>query len=350
MRRFLMAASTYVLGFAILAMCAGLGLLDRAHLLWIGGSFVVVNLVFFTLLRSGWNLQLQDPSMTAQQICAGAAQVFVILILADRLHFLAGPFYSVLFVFGMLQLRARTLVWVEIFVLTTYFLAMALRIALFQDRLDLRVEAVNAVVVVGSSVWYAVAAGYISDLRGRLRESLRTIEQLAIRDALTDTWNRRHLDALLFSEVQRCERLRGRLTACMVDVDHFKNVNDRYGHATGDEVLKGVAAGLKAQLRSIDELGRFGGEEFLLLLPGTSADEALICAERLRAAVAALPLLPEAGARVTVSIGLAEFAPGDTPATLVERADRALYRAKRGGRDRVVVDGAAGAVGMARAA
>ena len=196
----------------------------------------------------------------------------------------------------------------------------------------------NAVVVVGSSIWYAVAAGFISAMRERLRDSLRTIEQLAIRDALTGIWNRRHLDGLLATEIQRCERLQGTLTLCMVDVDHFKGINDRHGHAAGDEVLKGVAAGMRQQLRAIDELGRFGGEEFLVLLPGTPLAHAEVCAERLREAVAALQVLPQRGERVTVSIGVAEFAPGDTPVALLERADRALYRAKTGGRNRFVSD------------
>jgi diguanylate cyclase (GGDEF)-like protein len=91
-------------------------------------------------------------------------------------------------------------------------------------------------------------------------------------------------------------------------------------------------------LRAIDELGRFGGEEFLVLLPGTSLQQAEVCAERLREAVAALQVLPRQGERVTVSIGVAEFAPGDTPVALLERADRALYRAKTGGRNRFVSD------------
>ena len=128
LKRFLMASSTYVLGFGFLAMCVELDLLEPSQLLIIGASFLVANLVFFAALASGANLRMRDPSMTTLQICAGVTQVFLILVLGEKLHFLAGPFYSVLFVFGMLRLRGRALLGVLAYMLATYALAVALRI------------------------------------------------------------------------------------------------------------------------------------------------------------------------------------------------------------------------------
>jgi diguanylate cyclase (GGDEF)-like protein len=189
-----------------------------------------------------------------------------------------------------------------------------------------------------TSIWYAMAAAYISNLRTRLRASMRTIEQLAIRDGLTNTWNRRHIDALLASELQRKARIGGELCACMIDLDHFKDINDRFGHAAGDAVLKSVAARLQGELRSIDQLGRFGGEEFLILLPGVSLGEARACVERLRAAIADQGVLSECATHVTISAGVAECAASESADAFLARIDRALYRAKHLGRNRVESD------------
>lgn len=335
LRRFYIALFTYLVGTAIMALCSAVGLLPASRLWTIGAAFALVNLVIWIALRSGYNLRFADPSLTLPQVLTGVTTVAVILSLGEGIHFLAVPFYSAVFVFAMLQLRPRQLLVVEVYLLATYALVFWLRHHLYGSRLDMRIEAIHAGIVVLSSIWYAFAASYISQLRARLRESLHTIEQLALRDAVTETFNRRHIDALLGAELQRLARIGGSLCVCLVDIDRFKSVNDRFGHAAGDAVLLGVARAMTAQLRGIDMLGRYGGEEFLILLPGTPLAAGQVCAERLRTGVAALGLLPEPAERVTVSIGLAEGAAGDTVASLVARADDAMYRAKHAGRNRV---------------
>ena len=335
LRRFLNASGTYVLGAVMLALCSAAGLVST-RVVWIGAVvFALPNLVFGALILSGANLRFKDPSLTLPQVLVAATTVVPILALGPGIHFLALPYYSALFVFAMLQLRNRDLVVMEVYVLVSYGVAFALRQLNFGAELDLRVEGIHAALVVLSSLWYAVAAGYISRLRSRLRESLVTIEHLATRDVLTDTFNRRHIDALLTTELQRVARIGGGLCVCLADIDRFKSINDRFGHPAGDAVLHGVADALKAQLRAVDMLGRYGGEEFMVVLPGTPLPAGRTCAERLRHSVSALQLLLGTDERVTVSIGLAEWAPGDHLATLVARADEALYRAKHGGRDRV---------------
>jgi diguanylate cyclase (GGDEF)-like protein len=124
----------------------------------------------------------------------------------------------------------------------------------------------------------------------------------------------------------------------MFDVDHFKQVNDRHGHPVGDQVIVAVARRLAAATRKTDLLGRYGGEEFVILLPDTAHDGARILAERIRAGLADRPIDTDAGPLpVTASIGLAQWEPDDTePGTLLARADEALYRAKQSGRNRVV--------------
>lgn len=170
----------------------------------------------------------------------------------------------------------------------------------------------------------------------------RSLERLAYSDALTGLANRRHFDELASREIKRLQREGGPLTALALDVDHFKAVNDRYGHDAGDEVLKSLARHGEQLLRGTDILARFGGEEFTVLLPGATQEQGRNKAEALRKALAAAPVTLEAGEAIhyTVSIGVATLARSEEaqlPA-LLKRADEALYQAKRSGRNRVCVE------------
>ena len=335
LRRFGMALSTYVLGFALLLFCALLGLLPTAALLQVGGLFLLINIALALAFFTGWNERWADPSLTLLQMGLGVSSVTVILVVGRQTQFVAAPFYSVLFVFGMLQLRPRQIAGMTLYVFLSYAAALALRYALFHDVLDLRVEAVTAALVVGSSAWFAVAAGYISNLRARLRESRLQIQALATRDGLTGLWNRRHIDVTLEAALQHAAHQGTPLCVVLVDVDHFKNVNDRHGHAMGDHVLKAVANCLAVSVRAEDHVGRFGGEEFLLILPATSLSQATVLTERLRQRLNAQPIMPMGDGPVTASFGLADWRSGEAASALVHRADRALYRAKAAGRNRV---------------
>ncbi|HEY4066391.1 MAG TPA: GGDEF domain-containing protein [Burkholderiaceae bacterium] len=163
------------------------------------------------------------------------------------------------------------------------------------------------------------------------------LQRLSRRDGLTGLLNRRALEESMASQVQRSRGSGEAFCVLMVDADHFKQINDRFGHAVGDLALKHLARVMRAHLREIDRLARFGGEEFVVLLPGLRLGDALPLAERLRAQIAAEPLAHAQGVvRLSVSIGLAEWGgPAEEPSRLLVRVDEALYEAKRGGRDRV---------------
>jgi two-component system, cell cycle response regulator len=160
---------------------------------------------------------------------------------------------------------------------------------------------------------------------------------LARTDVLTQVANRRATVERLDHEVTRAKRGSGSLAIALCDVDHFKSVNDKYGHAVGDEVLKAIAQRLHKTIRTIDLVGRWGGEEFLVVLTDATEPGARIAAERLRLAVAGIPPVPQGPPKVSISLGVAEWA-GESIEALVERADRALYRAKSRGRDRVEIE------------
>lgn len=181
--------------------------------------------------------------------------------------------------------------------------------------------------------------GYLTrvfnDMVQRLRASRFELERLSVTDPVTGLYNRRRMMQSLQNEVLRARRLKHPFAVLMADVDHFKTYNDAHGHLAGDEVLKHVAEILRAETRDVDSVARFGGEEFFILLPETTAKSASVLADRIRQRVAEHSL--EVGA-VTISIGVAEFPThGDSAEALIEVADAALYDAKDAGRDRVVV-------------
>jgi len=182
------------------------------------------------------------------------------------------------------------------------------------------------------------AAQRILDLHERWQESRRELEHLATRDPLTQLWNRRAILDRLSLEAARAGREKSFLAVLLIDVDHFKQANDRCGHHAGDRVLCEVARRMTASLRPYDSLGRFGGEEFLAVLTAGSSADAGAVAERLCAAVAANPI--SAGSTeipLSVSVGVAT-APGSAPIdteAFLHTADGALYRAKHEGRNRV---------------
>lgn len=165
------------------------------------------------------------------------------------------------------------------------------------------------------------------------------VQRLAIVDELTHLYNRRGFFEIGNREVERAKRFKKPLSAIMLDIDHFKQFNDSYGHATGDKVLEGVATCCARQLRKVDIFGRYGGEEFSVLLPETTIANAHITAERLRRHAFQEPISTEHGLlSVTISLGIAAFE-GNTIGLeeLLEHADQALYKAKESGRNRVCV-------------
>lgn len=170
----------------------------------------------------------------------------------------------------------------------------------------------------------------------RLRADLGQALELALTDPLTGLYNQRylmrHLRGLMASGQVNV------VSVLMLDVDHFKQVNDRFGHAAGDQALKAVAGELRARTRVFDSVARYGGEEFTVVMPGASRQDALAAAERLRSAVADLTFFPQPGVQhhLSISIGVAfSDRPHMTPEQVLHLADTAMYRAKRGGRNRV---------------
>jgi two-component system, cell cycle response regulator len=176
----------------------------------------------------------------------------------------------------------------------------------------------------------------IMDLQDRLNGALSASEFRASHDALTGLYNRGMIVGLLEREVARCEREGARLGTILADVDHFKAINDTYGHGAGDQVLLEIAGRMQRSLRSYDFLGRYGGEEFLIVAPDCGTDDVQEVGERLRQSIAKNPIsLGDVSLRVTISLGATVASASENVGSLLKRADLALYAAKGDGRNRV---------------
>jgi diguanylate cyclase (GGDEF)-like protein len=213
---------------------------------------------------------------------------------------------------------------------------------------------VESELVVGLTIYFALLGYYMTSIARRvldgirlqlsnaslaeqLREALELVQQEAETDALTGQPNRRALDGLLRQQMALA-RFPGRpFSVLMLDIDHFKLVNDTLGHGVGDDTLRAFAQRVREHLRQGDECARYGGEEFVVVLPGTTLIAALEVAERLRHGIAAVSLMSTPLVRATVSIGAAQYAEGETIEQMLARADAAVYVAKRGGRNQVRV-------------
>jgi two-component system cell cycle response regulator len=177
----------------------------------------------------------------------------------------------------------------------------------------------------------------------RLRDNVQMSIEAAITDALTGLHNRRYMESHVGTLVEQATSRGKPLTVLVLDIDYFKSINDTHGHDAGDDVLREFAVRIRKSIRGIDLACRYGGEEFVVLMPETDLAVATMVAERLRRRIASEPFPIQGGTgqiEVTISIGIAALGRGDTAANVLKRADQALYRAKRDGRNRVVPDAA----------
>ena len=341
--RFLMAVGTSLLVCLALAICAFLGLLPwRAA---IDGAIGLVGLVVFfaALFRSGLNQRFTDPSLTTEQVGAAILLLAYIMYHAGPARAVLTPFYLVAMLFGVLRLNARRMLLLAFLALFAHAIMLHL-LYLRGPGVSPRTALAEFLVLAVVLPWFAVMGGYVNRLRSRLSDSHRDLQrafdrigELVIRDELTSAYNRRFLMETLTREQSRAERLGTSFAVCLIDIDHFKAINDGFGHAAGDGVLKEFARLVPQDLRAVDVWGRFGGEEFLIVLPGTGSDGAQTCAERIRARceAATFPGVP----RVTITVGVATYAKKEPVTALLARADKALYEGKSGGRNRVVTIG-----------
>jgi diguanylate cyclase (GGDEF)-like protein len=297
--------------------------------------------VIFAILRSGLNLRMPDPSLSREMIVAALGAILYGVASARAGGSALLMIVVLPFVFAMFRFGRRGLLALAALVIAVYAAILQFRGDLSGPRAD---ESLAVLLILGLTlVTFALVGGTIAALRHalargqrQLEQALRHTEHLAMHDELTGIYNRRYLEQRLNGEVQRAQRYGAALSIGLLDLDRFKEVNDELGHAAGDVVLVAFAQLAGDLLRESDCLGRWGGEEFIILMPETDHAAACVACERLSAAQREQRFsgLPR-NLAVTVSAGVATYRAGEAANVLLQRADTALYRAKVGGRDRV---------------
>ena len=348
LKRFGMAAATYALVLTLMwvALWAGIYSGTVAFALLCTGLVAASQLAFYGLFRSGFNLRFVDPSLTEAQILVGLALHTLLLARLDGARGSLLMFYLIILMFGVFQLRPRIFVRcaaVAFFAFAGLNLWQAYQLRLAQPGQAL----LQCCALFVALVWLSLFASYLQAMRQRMRQRrfalqahqdtlrgmMRQLEDLAATDELTGLFNRRHFLRLALRALDDLDSDRQHGLA-LIDLDHFKRINDAHGHAAGDRVLQTFAAVARACLRDGDVLARYGGEEFVLLLPDTDADQFTNCCERLREAFANAEPIGVPVHTLSLSAGLTMLREGDDLDEALQRADQALYRAKRSGRNR----------------
>lgn len=300
-------------------------------------------LFFYPLVRSGLTKNMRDCGLSQAQMLHG---IFVVALGYYAVPWLRAPLLQCLCliqVFGLATLGPRQALTIGLAAAASLMGVLGLLAWIeptdFDAKFDALRGAFGACVIVSLALisrHYALIRAKVREQKNLLSKAVEQVQELVSRDSLTGLYNRQHMQELL--ERERARLKRGGHTFCvaLLDLDHFKRVNDSLGHHVGDEVLIGFAKGVKDILRATDIPCRWGGEEFLLLMPDTNpADLGLIGVERLREHLAALQVsnaAPEL--RISFSAGLAGCGSEESLESLLERADRALYTAKELGRNR----------------
>jgi len=321
---------------------------EPGALLWgwtaasLGGMVLI-----YAAIRSGWSRRFADPSLTAFQIGFAITSGAFGYAQAGPLRGAVFPVLTLILMFGMFQLRARVAHGLSLFALLLFGAAMAVMAALRPAAYPPEVEIGHFLTLACMLPAVAVLTAHLSRIRHRLAQqreelarALAQLQAIATRDELTSLPNRRQMQALMDQELLRALRHGHDFCVALIDLDHFKRINDQHGHAAGDAVLRAFAQAGQAAIRATDVLARWGGEEFVVLLPDTAMPLAMVGMERLRQHVAARPLDAGQGAALplTVSIGLTGHLRGEPLDRTLERADQLLYQAKAQGRDRICCD------------
>jgi diguanylate cyclase (GGDEF)-like protein len=320
-----------------------LGLMDAAASNWLTAVNLGVGIGFYLVVRTGLSARLSgDPALTLPQMAFG-------LCAATWTYAITGPARGVMIsililviLFGMFRFTTRQSLAAACVGFLMLGAVMAWRAWQIPQVYDPRIELINFVssaLVVGASATLSIRLGRLrarlTDQKTELERALEMNRHLATCDSLTGLPNRRAMVALLANE-RRQERRGGPMVLAILDIDRFKLINDTFGHQVGDAVLQRFSELARMELRTGDVLARWGGEEFLLMMPGTRRESARVAVDRMRVRIAEGGFVGVAdGLSVSFSAGITECADEEPYTIAIERADQALYQAKNSGRNRI---------------
>jgi diguanylate cyclase (GGDEF)-like protein len=347
-RRFLIGAASYLMWMALIIYCHYHGFIRMSgkNTTIIFGLFLLIQFLFYIFLRFGGNKRLSDPSLTMLQMLVAAVGAMIVIYYTDVVRGVMLLAYIVTILFGVFRFTFRQYILFTLFSIAGYAFVISQLMNNHPENINLKIELLQWVVLSVLLFWSSIFGAYISGLRQRnadanreLKKAFNTIQELAIHDDLTKAYNRRYLFDELHRQKAVADRGRALFSIVLFDLDHFKTVNDIYGHLKGDDILKHLIQALKHEIREGDCLARYGGEEFIIVLAHTNMKEAEECAERIRKTAEKLkfPGVPDSFG-ITVSIGVTAYNPNESIERLISRADAALYRAKSAGRNQVITE------------
>jgi diguanylate cyclase (GGDEF)-like protein len=335
---------SYTIDTIILAILANVGTIPMA----IAPAYLACGLgtaaIFCAMSEYGISDRFEDPYLVMPQAAAGLTTMLFFAWLAPQagLLFLSNLF--IVFSFSSLRASARetATIWTAMSLgLAFLFLGTDRPISVPHDNYTERLATMlDLAITIGRCMFIGIFSNSLRqslyNKSVQLKEAYRRIEELAELDELTGSFNRRCIMRMLDDEIARAHRAKTPCSIALIDLDWFKRINDAHGHPIGDEVLRTFAITVFANIRGIDRFGRYGGEEFLLVLPETTNDAAAHILDRLRMIVSDLDWSALShGMAVTISAGVATLNPDETPDALLARADDALYVAKEAGRNQI---------------
>lgn len=338
--RTMMASVSYLIGCVIAETALFSGIAGPQEARTFEFFSVLTAVLSYWLVRSGMTRWLEDPGLTIVQMLVGETMAAIAYC---QFHEFRGAMLALdvaVISFGIFNLNRCRQWMMSLYALVTMGGVMLWQSLEAPDRFPPTVEAVHFLILCTLQVVVALLGAEFSELRARLRsrknaleEALTRIQDLANRDSLTGLYNRRYTQELMDHHISLQGRSGRAFSLALIDLDHFKAVNDQYGHAAGDEVLKQFVTVLRDHFRRTDLVARFGGEEFVVLLPATLLSSAATCVERIRRHLEVHLLVDRVGP-ITASFGVAMLADGEDSEHLLRRADQALYRSKKEGRNR----------------
>lgn len=349
LQRFYLAQSTYMIAYVVITVtwATGAYLGSDAMALSHFALGLLTQGTFFIMFKTGLNLRFRDPSLTSVQIIVALLLQTYLLALVGEIRGTVLVAYCLILLFGVFQMSRAAYLIHAAFALMCYATLIIINQRWQIYPQSLTVALLEWFVLACFLLWMIILGSYIRELRERLQQRHSTLQQhqqtlrsmmdqlqnLASTDALTSLPNRRYF----IDEARRRNTLLARgqtLGLALIDLDHFKRINDLYGHSAGDQVLQEFARIARANLRGNDMVARFGGEEFVLLLDNCDLATLHHCVERIRQGLAAHPftVLPE-DVRCTLSAGICLIHPEDDLEWRISQADEALYQAKAEGRN-----------------
>ncbi len=312
----------------------GAGSISRGEAAVVASLAVLGVCTFYVLLRCAPFFNIPNWKLALYQAQFAIVYNLALYCVLDTLRGAILIGMPVVIVFCAFALRPRQTVWLSVFAIIALASTITMLILWHPARHPLYEESIHFALTTIGVVSVTAITGELSKLRAQLLRAVATIRTLATTDELTLLANRRHMNELLAVEQQRRSASPRHVCIALIDVDLFKTINDKYGHAAGDSVLKAFAREAGAALRSGDTLARWGGEEFLLLMPDTRLEEALAVIGRIAARIGSMRIDEvDPGLKITFSAGVARSRPNERFDEAIQRADEAMYRAKASGRD-----------------